>query len=268
MKCFPNSTNFFPSYKSGVKIGLRFREHFVVEESDCTVVSDVETAIETAKRQLLADRNDLKRFIKENPAWQASFKPLTTHSEIEIIKIMENAAEICDVGPMAAVAGALADRMQHAMIIQNHSRISVVENGGEIAIKSNEDIIIGLYILTHALKAKIGFKYIGNSPNLGVATSSGTFGHAKSLGQADAVTIFAKDAGIADAAATRFCNAVSGPDIEKAILRGLEHIDDIPEISAAFIAYRGKVGTKGKLPEFVRIESGEEYILREKFDSL
>ncbi len=65
---------------------------------------------------------------------------------------MEIPTEICGVGPMAAVAGALADRMQEAMLKQRKVTIAVVEDGGEIAVKSSDDILIALYSLSTALK--------------------------------------------------------------------------------------------------------------------
>jgi ApbE superfamily uncharacterized protein (UPF0280 family) len=207
----------------------------------------------------------LEQFISENPSWQQSLVPIHSRDSPVIIDLMEEAAEICHVGPMAAVAGALADRMQQAMVRGTHAQMTVVENGGEIIVQSHEDIIIGLYVLTDVLKAQIGFKFAGGSPLLGIATSSATFSHALSFGDADAVTIFAETAAIADAAATCICNLVKGPDIEKAILIGLEETDRLEKIHGAFITFHGKIGTKGKIPELIRIKDGEQFILQEKF---
>jgi hypothetical protein len=241
------------------------REHFIEEESDCTIVSEKKEAIQVARGQLVADRQILKRFVHENPNWLKSLVPIHTKDPPQVVKLMEDAAEKAQVGPMAAVAGVLADRMQNEMFHQTNVKTAVVENGGEIAINSVSDIIIGLYVLTTALKANIGFRFKGGDPPLGIGTSSGQFGHALSFGEADAVTIFADTAGLGDAAATRICNSVKGKDHEKAVQSSLEIIDDIDGVSGAFIV-RGKyVGQKGKIPELIRIQDGEAAILSEKF---
>lgn len=241
------------------------REHFVENESDCTVVSEKKEAIQVARRQLLADRIILQKFVKAHPDWLKALNPVLSKDPPLIVKRMEEAAEKAQVGPMAAIAGALADRMQEEMIQQVQVKTAVVENGGEIAVNSTTDIIIGLYVLTTALKANLGFRFKGENPPLGIGTSSGQFGHAISFGEADAVTIFAADAALGDAAATRVCNSVTGPDHEKAVQASLEIIDEIEGVSGAFIV-RGKfVGQKGKIPELVRIEDGESAILSEKF---
>lgn len=243
----------------------RFQEHFVVEESDCTVVTNYEPAIKKAMTQLVQDRAILKFFVKNNPVWQNSFVPMHTKDPAPIIELMEESAEICDVGPMAAVAGALADRMQMVMLENKHVQVAVVEDGGEIAINSAEDIVIALYVLSNSLKAKLGFKFAGGSTAVGLGTSSGQFGHSISLGEADTATIFAKNAALADAAATKICNAVKGEDHEKSILKGLDLADKIDGLYGVFIT-RGKfIGKKGKIPDLVTIQDGEQFILHEKF---
>ena len=236
-----------------------------MDQSDCTVVSDRKDALSIARQILQEDRRITEIFIREHPGWQESLIPMRTPDAPPIIAAMEEAGELAGVGPMAAIAGVFADHMVTEMQRQGHAEIAVVENGGEIAIQSAEDIIIALYVLTTALKAKIGFRYHGGDPMLGLGTSSGQFGHAMSLGEGDAVTVFADSAGLADAAATQVCNAVVGDDYEQAILRGLEVVDTIPGVHGAFIARGGFVGQKGKLPELVRIHDGEQVILAEKF---
>jgi ApbE superfamily uncharacterized protein (UPF0280 family) len=203
--------------------------------------------------------------MKNNPSWEKSIIPVRTKDAPLIIELMENAAEICDVGPMAAIAGALADRMQAVMLENKHVHTAVVEDGGEIAINSSEDILIGLYVLSTALKAQLGFKFLGGSTPIGIGTSSGQFGHALSFGEADTVTIFAKNATLADAAATKICNEVKGDDHEKAILIGLDLADRIDGLSGVFITRSKYIGKKGRIPELVSIRDGEQYILHEKF---
>ena len=62
--------------------------------------------------------------------------------------------------------------MQEAMLKQRKVTIAVVEDGGEIAVKFSDDILIALYSLSTALKTQLGFKYNGDSETLGISTSS------------------------------------------------------------------------------------------------
>jgi hypothetical protein len=244
---------------------MKYKKRFVVKESDCTVVTNYQQAIKIAKNQLIEDRIILEQFIAVHPEWEASFKPIRTKDAPPIIEAMEIPTEIAGVGPMAAVAGALADRMQEAMLKNRKVSIAVIEDGGEIAINSSEDILIALYVLSTALKAQLGFKFSGGDSPIGISTSSAQFSHSISLGEADTVTIFADNTAMADAAATAVCNEVKGPDYEASILKGLEICDQIEGINGAFITRDKFVGKKGKIPELVYIKDGEDYILQEKF---
>jgi hypothetical protein len=186
---------------------------------------------------------------------------------------MSNAAYICNVGPMASVAGALADLMLKVMkqkneLLQNPTNVALVENGGEIAIDSEKPLKIALYAGSNELNTNIGFLIKRNDCPIGLATSSATIGHAVSLGEADAVTIFAKNATLADAAATRIANLVKGDDIEKSIKKGLDAVDDLVDVTGAFISRENKIGKTGKLPQMIRIRSGTNAIIKGKFKDL
>ncbi|MFX1569674.1 MAG: UPF0280 family protein [Promethearchaeota archaeon] len=175
---------------------------------------------------------------------------------------------------MAAVAGALADLMLDSMKTGANDgsstfrtpEIALVENGGEIAIDSKKAINIALYAGDNELNLNLGFLIKESDCPIGIGTSSATVGHAISLGQADAVTIFAKNATLADAAATRICNLVKGNDIEKSIKKGLDAVDDIEGLIGAFISRENKVGQTGKIPQLIKIEGDKSKILNEKQD--
>ena len=117
------------------------------------------------------------------------------------------------------------------------------------------------------LNLNIGFLIEKRNSPLGFGTSSATVGHAISLGQADAVTIFAKDASLADAAATRIANLVKGVDVEKSIKNALDATEDIDGVYGALISRENKVGQVGKLPKFFKVEGDKTQILHEKLDT-
>jgi ApbE superfamily uncharacterized protein (UPF0280 family) len=246
----------------------KIKKHIVIKESDVTIISEEERFINIGINTLIQERNQLENFIKFHPEFQTSFEPLYYEEAPPIVEKMIKAAELADVGPMAAIAGALADIMVDQMV-KSKAKVSVVENGGEISIKSSDDIYIALYSLTTILKANIGFLFKGESRPLGVGTSSGTFGHAFSFGQADTVTIFADNAAVADAVATKICNNIRGNDIEGSIGKALEMVDSLEKVQGAFIT-RGKfVGKTGNIPEIVSIEGdAEKNYIKSKFEDV
>jgi len=249
-----------------------YKHHFLEQESDVTIISESKIAIREAKKSLVDNRKILEKYLKKNNTFLTSFSPIKITTEFEIINLMSTASVLCDVGPMAAVAGAFADIMLNRMKMKDDSdylpaKIALVENGGEIAVDSERDMKIALFAGYNELNLNIGFLIEKKNCPLGIGTSSATVGHAISLGQADAVTIFAKDATLADAAATRIANLVKGADVEKSIKNALDAAEDIDGIYGVLISRENKVGQVGKLPKFFKIEGDKAQILHEKLDT-
>ncbi len=175
---------------------------------------------------------------------------------------------------MAAVAGALADLMKNAMKKPHNNekynssqcKIAVVENGGEISADSQYPINIALFAGKNPLNLNLGFTIKKENCPIGIGTSSASIGHAISLGQADAVTIFAKNAALADAAATKVGNMVKGSDIEKSIKLGLDYANDIDGVIGAFISRQDKIGYIGQLPQLIKIDGDKYQILKRTKD--
>lgn len=125
------------------------------------------------------------------------------------------------ITPMAAVAGAVAETMLATMREAAALDRAAVNNGGDIAIHlaSGQSIAIGM-----VAKPELGgidlfgrFTLTSGDAARGLATS-GWRGRSFSRGIADAVTVLAKTAAMADAAATVIANAVDLPD-HPAVLR-------------------------------------------------
>ncbi len=253
-----------------------YKTHFIAKESDITIISDSDTAISRAKSSFQFHRANLEDFVLKNSKFLKSFSPVKVNTSYRVIELMAEVAFLCDVGPMAAVAGALADLMLEEMqLIEDNEdpifrecKIALVENGGEIAIDSEEPMKIALYAGQNELNSNLGFLVKKEDCPIGIGTSSATVGHAISLGQSDAVTIFAKNAALADAAATKVGNTVKGKDIEKSIKKGLDIIDQLEGVTGAFISRENKVGQIGKLPQLIKIEGDKHRILRNKLEDL
>ncbi|MFW9938675.1 MAG: UPF0280 family protein [Candidatus Thorarchaeota archaeon] len=248
-----------------------YKFHFLEKESDVTIISESKNAILKAKSIFYFHRKKLETFITTNNDFISSFSPIKVNSNIEIVDLMVKYSLICDVGPMATVAGAFADLMLNEMKSKNQegdlpAKIAMVENGGEIAINSEKSIKVALYAGFNNLNLNIGFLIEKKDCPIGIATSSATIGHAVSLGQADAVTIFAKNATLADGAATKICNLVKGNDVETSIKRGLDAIDDIDGIRGGLISRENKIGQAGRLPRMFKIEGQKSELLTKKVD--
>ncbi|MHA1490778.1 MAG: UPF0280 family protein [Promethearchaeota archaeon] len=250
-----------------------FKFHFSEKESDITIISESKKAILKAKEALYSNRNILEKYVSKNKRFLTSFSPVKVKTNHDIINLMAENAFLCDVGPMATVAGALADLMLNAMKAKDEvdfipAKIALIENGGEIAVDSEEPMNIALYAGMNELNLNMGFLIEKKDCPIGIATSSATIGHAISLGQADAATIFANNATLADGAATRIANLVKGHDIEKSIKKGLDAIDDIEGVRGAFICRENKVGQAGKIPKLIKIVGDKNKILKKKMDGL
>ncbi len=184
------------------------------------------SAIEVRKAYAAATRRLtglLDTLCEELPQLRKAADPATCHLKGRVARRMWTAvapfAQGQFITPMAAVAGAVAEEILTAMRDAATLRRAYVNNGGDIALHlaSGERFTVGLVALPNA-PALIGTAVIeaGNIVR-GIATS-GWRGRSFSLGIADAVTVLARTASQADAAATIIANAVDLPG-HPAILR-------------------------------------------------
>lgn len=229
-----------------------FKQDFQCKESKCTIISDKEDAIKAAILSIKSHREQLEKYIRGHPKFLYSLQPIHVDKGPKIVKLMAEAAEKAGVGPMAAVAGVLADLAVEDMVL-NGAKVAVVENGGEACAVSNRPIDIALSAGDSPLSKQLGFRLV-RFP-MGIATSSGLFSHALSLGEAEAVTIFAKNAGLADAVATAVGNLVKGDDYRGAIELGLNRGLSINGVVGVFILYREMVGRAGQVPLIIGINN-------------
>jgi len=227
-----------------------FKEAFSLKESQCTVIADKQEGIQTAKNSIKRHRRSLETYIKINPKFFHTLEPVPAPSKPVVAKLMAEAAEKANVGPMAAVAGVLADLAVKDML-RAGCEVAVVENGGEISAVSNTPIDVAVVAGDEPLSKRFGFR-LTDFP-IGVATSSGRFSHALSFGDAEAATVFCKNAGLADAAATAVCNVVKGEDCQAAIQAGINRALSIQRVEGVLIIYKGSVGTAGKVPQIIKV---------------
>lgn len=175
-----------------------------------------------ARESVLKYRQQLEAYIRLHPMFRTSLVPLEEDEFApEIARTMIQASRRAGVGPMAAVAGAVAEAVGRDLL--QISDEVIVENGGDIYLSTSKERTIGLFAGRSPLSLKVGVLVRPETSPLGICTSSGTVGPSLSFGKADAVCVLSDSAALADAAATSIGNVVRDEnDIERGLRRGRE----------------------------------------------
>lgn len=196
-----------------------------------------------ARRLTLKYREQLESYIARHPDFQISLEPLPVpHTAPEIVLKMIEAGQAAGVGPMAAVAGAVAEYVGTGLL--EFSPEVIVENGGDIFISSRSKRVIGIYAGASPLTGQLGLEIAAEETPLGICTSSGTVGHSLSYGKADAVVVLAPSTALADAAATAIGNRVkTEDDIDTAI----ESSREIAGLKGVVIIKDERIGIRGDI---------------------
>ena len=188
-------------------------------------------------------RADMVGWAHQNPSFLTALTPVPAAPEAPaVVRAMIAAGEAAGVGPMAAVAGAIAERVGRRLREHYGCRSVVVENGGDIWASAEEPILFRVYAGTSPLSERVAIEIAPSQMPLGVCTSAGTVGHSLSFGRADAALVAMPDAAMADAFATAFGNRLScAADIEPQ----LAVAQSIPHLVAALFIVGDRLGVWG-----------------------
>jgi uncharacterized protein len=213
-----------------------------IAESDLFISSDTNLA-DSAEKSLLKHRNSLEIYIKNYPEFRTSLLPLSEDNFAPpIVRDMLSKSKICGVGPMASVAGAISEFVGYDLINQTENLI--IENGGDIFLKSKNKLTVSVYAGESALSYKVNIIVKPEETPLGICTSSATVGPSLSFGKADAVCVISKSATLADAAASAIGNKVkSKNDIKNALDYGIK----IPGVNGIIIICGKDMGAIGEV---------------------
>ena len=230
------------TYRNLVKTDDLVKFEVIVKETDLLVRAKSDLFRET-RESVLKYRRQIEAYIEVNPEFQRSLIPLKEDPYApEIVREMIRTSRLAHVGPMAAVAGAMAESVSKDLL--KLSEEVIVENGGDIYLATSRERTIGIYAGDSPLSLKIGIVIGPEDSPLGVCTSSGTVGHSLSFGKADAVCILSKSAALADAAATAVGNIVKE---KKDIELGLERGKEIEGVLGTLIIVGEKMGVWGNV---------------------
>ena len=218
---------------------------FEVKELETDLLISAKKNLENkARESILNYRQDLQSYIRKNKDFFTSLEPINVDIDVpRIVKAMADAGSRASVGPMAAVAGAMAEFVGRDLLAYTDEVI--VENGGDIFLKTKIKRVLGIYAGENSpFSGKLAIEISPSEEGLGVCTSSGTVSHSLSFGRADAALIMSGDTALADAVATAVGNAVKNKD---SIEKGINIARSIDGIIGALIIVGDKLGSWGDI---------------------
>lgn len=215
----------------------------VVERETGLYIRAESDLIAQASQSILKHRRVLEDYIRENSHFLHSLKPLPVSEDAPpIVMEMAQAARRTGVGPMATVAGVIAELVGKDLL--RYSSEIIVENGGDIFLKTSRRRLIGIYAGSSPLTGKIALEIEPEDTPLGICCSSGRVGHSLSFGKADAVIALSGSTALADGAATAIGNVIKdGDDIS----RGLEMARGLDGLRGVAVIVGERMGAWGEV---------------------
>jgi uncharacterized protein len=188
-------------------------------------------------------RHQLEEYIRLRPSFAESLVPVPFDEFAPFIaKEMMTASAVVGVGPMATVAGAVAEFVGRD--IRELSEEFILENGGDICLRITRERKSLIYAGDSPFSGRIALRLKPRDRAFGVCTSSGTVGHSLSFGRADAVCVIGESALFCDGVATCLGNGVKKKsDIPSAIDRG----KSFPGVTGILIIVGEQMGAWGNI---------------------
>ncbi len=235
-------------YRRQARAGHLVSFRVQVRQSDLYVRAERDLTDE-ARSSLIRHRLPLESYAASHPEFLEALAPLPLDPLAPaLVQAMLEAGGAAAVGPMAAVAGAIAEAVGRDLLALSPE--VVVENGGDIFLSTRSPSTVAVFAGRSPLSNKVGLVVRPERSPLAVCTSSATVGHSLSLGKADAAVAVATSGALADAAATAIGNAARGPHPVEA---GLEAARAIPGLLGALIICADRLGAWGEAVELVSL---------------
>jgi len=235
-------------YRDWVKAKDLYSMRVVIKETDLQVLTDKTIDKAFIDARVNSYRRDIESYISKDSRFLTSLKPIEVELHAPaVVREMARQAKKVNVGPMAGVAGAIAQYLGKD-ILKRGAREVIIENGGDIFLKIKKNRNIAIYAGNSILSGKLCLRIKSKDTPLGIATSSGTVGHSLNFACADAVVILAKNAILADVVATATSNLVkTRQDFKKAI----DFAKKVSGVSGLVIIMKNSLASWGKI-EFLK----------------
>ena len=194
------------NYRNKIKISDLTTYHVSIKETDLWISARKNLKPET--EHIVHDlRFKLENYIQAHPEFLTALVPCPDDAYAPgIVRDMISCSKIAGVGPMASVAGAMAQYIANGL--GKFTDQVIIENGGDIFMKVKREVTVSIFAGTSPLSDKIGIVIPPKMMPLGVCSSSGRIGHSLSMGNSDVVCILSRSAVLADAAATALGNRI------------------------------------------------------------
>lgn len=230
------------------------RKRIQIGETAATIFSE-ERYIDSVIDGISRARSQIKLFASDHPEFLSSLEPVELQEDrSEIVNRMISASKRAGVGPMATVAGAIAEAGVRSAK-EKGAEHCIVDNGGDIAMIIDHPVTIGILDSLDSMSIPTIEIETTDGEIRGLCTSSGNYGHSISLGRAEAVTVMARDPALADALATALGNICTD---RETIRYSLERLRDYEEVLWAIVRADNHFGTYGDMPRmrFCRRQAG------------
>lgn len=227
-----------------------YEKEININSTHLLLKTDVNVNIE---EYILNQRKIIQNQININPEFNG-YEAVELITKPRILELMTKAGIIAEIGPMSSVAGSVS-QICLEYLEKYGTKYSILENGGDIALKSNKDLILGIYAGKSIFSNNIALKLKSKKNGYGICTSSGTVGPSKSFGQTDATIVMGKEASICDSLATQIGNYGNGVDDDEIVNNSLEKAEDYLEYCDGVIVIKGEYLAKiGHIPQIVKME--------------
>ncbi|HHW15576.1 MAG TPA: UPF0280 family protein [Firmicutes bacterium] len=208
-------------------------------------VSSLRRRVESLVREV---RRGLEAYLALDPAFRTALTPhpVPLHAPA-LVRRMAQAGAAAGVGPMAAVAGAIAAEVGERLLRETPEVF--LENGGDLYLASRRPVTVAVFAGKSPFTGLLGLRLKPEALPAGVCTSAGTVGPSLSFGTADAAVIVAGDAALADAVATATGNRVrSTADLQAAA----DWARGVPGVTGAVLVKDDHLAVAGEV-ELVRL---------------
>jgi ApbE superfamily uncharacterized protein (UPF0280 family) len=229
-------------YRKNISVKGKYSYRLKYKYTDLFITCDREISKEV-KEPVVSFYNGLEEVLSRHEVFGKSLTPVKIIDNYPpIIKKMCRAAEVFKVGPMAAVAGAVCDRI--AQSISGSCDFLMIENGGDVYIKSSIPVSAVLFSSSRYFRDRLNIRITADTTPCGLCSSSGIIGHSLSLGKSDLVTVMSESTVMADTAATAIANSIKEKaDVDKA----LAHYRDYKQIKGLIIIKDDRLAIWGEL---------------------
>jgi hypothetical protein len=225
--------------------------HFSHKKADYRIFS---ANVPTIIQEIIDARNIIENYGRNNPKFLSSLRPVPLNNNMpEIIRRMVIASGKTGVGPMAGVAGVIAEYSIRKALKKSPEDDVIVDNGGDVFLSCKKKISMGIYP-GPGLPFALGLNITEDEFPLAVCSSSGTMGHSLSFGKCDLVTVIGDTGALADTAATAICNKIL---TEEDITPVLQKYILLTGIRGIIAVLDQKMGMVGDIPDLYRVDKNK-----------